>query len=61
MDDKNIMTWEDIEKTFEKLKNNPIETDTDDLEYFKKKLLGHLDNLQKEEDKKIIPFPIPRK
>jgi hypothetical protein len=62
MDEKKTMTWEDIENTFAKLNNNPIETDPDKLEYFKEKLLGHLDNIQKkEEDKKIIPFPNQRK
>jgi len=57
-EEKKPFTWDDIEKTFEELKKNPIETDNEKLEYFKKKMLGHLDELQKkEEEKKIIPFP----
>jgi len=53
--DKKPFTWEDVEDT---LKNTtPIETDDEKLAYFKSKIIGHLDNLQAEQDKKIIPFP----
>jgi hypothetical protein len=54
------VTWEDIEKQVEELKKNPIKIDDDVFEDFKKKMLNHLDNLQAEEDKKIIPFPVGR-
>ena len=58
MKEKKLLSWTDIENT---LKNsihyNPGETDEDKLAYFKGKILAHLDNLQAEEDKKILPFP----
>jgi len=51
-------TWNDIEKNIKKSKDiPPEETDKEKLDYFKSKLIEHLDNLQAEEDKKIIPFP----
>jgi hypothetical protein len=45
------------------MQNSPVETetDTDKLAYFKHKILAHLDKLQAEEDKKIIPFPSGKK
>jgi hypothetical protein len=53
------LTWDDIERDFrESLKNSPGESDQEKLDYFKKKLLRHLDTLQAAEDKKIKPFPI---
>ena len=62
MAEKKPFTWEDFEKTYEELKNNPIDTDNEKLEYFKKKILGHLDELHKKEvDEKIIPFPKKKK
>jgi len=52
------ITWEDIENNFKNnINNNPDETDEEKLEYFKSKIIAHLDKLQLEEDKKIIPFP----
>jgi hypothetical protein len=50
-------TWEDIENTLKNIQGSPVETDAEKLAYFKGKVLAHLDNLQAEEDKKIIPFP----
>jgi len=48
-------SWEDVEDI---LKNTtPSGTDDEKLAYFKSKIIGHLNNLQAEEDKKIIPFP----
>jgi len=59
---KNFFPWEDLEKQAESLKNSPIDTDKEKLDYFKEKILGHLDKLQKEENyKKIIPFPKEKK
>jgi len=51
-------TWYDIEKNLQNSKDiPPDETDKEKLNYFKDKLIKHLDKLQAEEDKKIIPFP----
>ena len=50
-------TWEDIENTLKNIQGSPVETDAEKLAYFKRKILSHLDNLQAEEDKKILPFP----
>jgi len=56
--DEKPITWENIEDSLKNnIKNNPDETDEEKLAYFKSKIIGHLDNLQAEEDKKIIPFP----
>jgi len=55
--DKKPITWEDIEDNLKNnIKNNPYEAYDEKLEYFKSKILDHLDNLQSEEDKKIISF-----
>ena len=52
------MSWTDIENTLKNgIQSSPGETDTEKLAYFKGKILAHLDNLQAEEDKKILPFP----
>ena len=48
---KKSFTWEDLEKPVEEFKNNPIEKDNEKLEYLRKKILGHLDELQKKEEK----------
>jgi len=50
-------TWYDIENNLKNMKNIPIETNDENLNYFKNKIIEHLDNLQAEEDKKIITFP----
>jgi hypothetical protein len=55
-----LLTWTDIEISLKNsLQNSPGETETEaeKLAYFKKAILSHLDNLQAEEDKKVIPFP----
>ena len=58
MPDKKPVTWTDIENNLRNsMQNGPVETDEEKLAYFKEKILNHLDNLEKEEDKKIIPFP----
>jgi hypothetical protein len=58
MGDKKPLTWEDIENDLKNaIQNSPGETDQKKLEYFKANILGHLDKLQEEEDKKVIPFP----
>ncbi len=58
MDNEKKLTWDDIEKNLrDSIRNSPGKTDAEKLEYFKKKIIGHLDGLQAEEDKKIIPFP----
>jgi hypothetical protein len=58
MPDKKPVTWTDIEILVENsMQNGTVETDEEKLACFKEKILNHLDNLQKEEDKKIIPFP----
>ena len=59
MTEEKQLTWDDIEKQMRDIKaKSPVETDKEKLEYFKKKILGHLDNLQEEINKeKIIPFP----
>jgi gas vesicle protein len=55
-------TWQDIENSLKNsVQNSPEETDPEKLAYFKNKILAHLDNLQAEEDKKIIPFPKGKK
>jgi len=52
------LTWTDIEISLKNsIANSPGETDAEKLAYFKKKIISHLDTLQDEEDKKIIPFP----
>jgi len=52
------ITWSDIENSLnESIKNGNGDTDAEKLEYFRNKILGHLDNLQKDENKKIIQFP----
>ena len=55
------LSWTDIEVSLKNsLANSPgetRETDEEKLAYFKKKILDHLDNLQAEEDRKVIPFP----
>jgi hypothetical protein len=38
------------------MQNSPGETDAEKLAYFKTQILNHLDKLQVEEDKKVIPF-----
>jgi len=58
MPDKKPVTWTDIEILVENsMQNGPVKTDEEKLACFKEKIINHLDNLQKEEDKKIIPFP----
>jgi len=58
MPDKKPVTWTDIEISLRNsMQNGPVETDEEKLAYLKEKILNHLDNIQKEEDKKIIPFP----
>ena len=55
---KKPMTWTDIEVMLKNsIENAPGETDEEKLAYFKKKIHGHLDNLQAEEEKKIVLFP----
>ena len=52
------LSWTDIEISLKNsLSNSPGETDEEKLAYFKKGILDHLNILQAEEDKKIIPFP----
>ena len=52
------LSWTDIENILKNsMQNSPGETDAEKLAYFKKEILAHLDNLQAEEDKKILPFP----
>jgi len=49
---KKTVSWADIENRLKDgIQNRPGET-----EAFKKAILSHLDNLQAEEDKKVIPF-----
>jgi len=56
--EKPPLTWNYIEKNLKNLEDiPPDETDKEKLEYFKGIINDHLDNLQKEEDKKIIVFP----
>ena len=58
MSDKKPLSWTDIENNLKNIiENSPGETDEEKLAYFKGKVLAHLDNLQAEEDKKILPFP----
>ena len=65
MKDKNDVTWEDLKKRFEELKRqkeengglNDAEDKSEEFKKLKAKVLGHLDNLQAEQDKKIISFP----
>jgi hypothetical protein len=55
---KKETTWSDIENTMRNIEpGTSLEQDKDKLEYFRQKILGHLDNLQAEEDKNVIPFP----
>ena len=53
------LTWDDIENQLRNSEKDSSDvTDEEKLNYFKKKILDHLDNLQQEVDKKkIIPFP----
>ena len=55
--DKKSITWDNIENSLKNINNKPDETDKEKLAYFKSKIIEHLDNLQAEEDKKIILFP----
>jgi len=58
MSDKKPLSWTDIENTLKNsIQNSPGETDEEKLTYFKGKILAHLDNLQAEEDKRVLPFP----
>jgi hypothetical protein len=58
MDNEKPLSWTDIEISFmNSTQNGSGETDGENLAYFKKKILAHLEGLQAEEDKKIIPFP----
>ena len=58
MNEKKPLSWTDIENILKNsIQNSPGETDAEKLAYFKGKILAHLDNLQAEEDKKILPFP----
>ena len=51
------MTWTDIEVMLKNsLASNPGETEEEKLAYFKKGILDHLQTLQAEEDKKVLPF-----
>ena len=53
------LSWMKVEVALKNsIQNTYGETDEEKLAYFKKKILDHLDNLQAEEDKKVIPFPI---
>jgi len=64
-DKEKPITWEDIENQVRELEKqkfengglNDEENTSEELKKFKAKILGHLDNLKTEEDKKIIPFP----
>jgi hypothetical protein len=60
---KNPLTWDDIENSLRNsIRNAPGETDQEKLDYFKKKIIGHLDKQQEEIEKKnIIPFPVKGK
>ena len=61
MGKKKETTWSDIVNTMRNIEpETNSEQDKDKLEYFRQKILGHLDNLQAEEDKKVIPFPEKR-
>ena len=55
----NTITWEDIENLLKEMQNkkNSGETDEEQLSYFKEKAIRHLDKIQKEENKNVIPFP----
>jgi hypothetical protein len=58
MNGKKPLSWTDIEIALKNsIQNSPGETDAEKSVYFKKKILAHLDKLQEEEDKKVIPFP----
>jgi hypothetical protein len=58
MKEKEPMTWTDIEIALKNsIQSSPGKTDEEKLAYFKKRIIDHLDNLQVEEDKKILPFP----
>ena len=58
MNDEKPLSWSEIEAMLKKsIQNSPGETDEEKLDYFKKGILDHLQILQAEEDKKIIPFP----
>jgi hypothetical protein len=58
MNSEKPLTWAGIENSFKNsIRQSPGETDNEKLDYFKKKILAHLDNLQVEQDKKVISFP----
>jgi len=58
MKGKKPVSWTNIEIALKNsMQNSPGETDAEKLAYFKKQILAHLDNLQAEEEKKVIPFP----
>ena len=58
MEGEKTLTWIDIENNLRaSLQNSPGETEAEKLAYFKKGILGHLEKLQEEEEKKIIHFP----
>jgi hypothetical protein len=58
MKEKENMTWTDIEITLKNSTQSGLgETDGEKLACFKKGIMDHLENLQVEEDKKILPFP----
>jgi hypothetical protein len=58
MKEKKTMTWTDIENIQRSItQSGHVETDAEKLSYFKKEIIDHLENLQAEEDKKILPFP----
>jgi hypothetical protein len=58
MDSEKPLTWADIENSFKNsIRQSPGETDNEKLDYFKKKILAYLDNLQAEQDKKVISLP----
>jgi len=60
--DKKPLTWTDIENSLRNsITNSPGGTDPEKLAYFKKKIIAHLDTLQEEEDKKVIPFSTRKK
>jgi hypothetical protein len=58
MSKKKTVSWPDIKNTLKNnIQNSSEETDAEKLAYFKKEILSHLEKLQAEEDKKVIPFP----
>jgi hypothetical protein len=56
------LSWLDIETALKNgVQNSPGKTDSEKLAYFNDKIIAHLDNVQAEEDKKVIPFPKRKK